>query len=214
MIQLSKDKIQDLIKQFIKKSIEKWEEKFLGAFDDNDPPPYSDSQTFHSYYNELNSIKEDLILNMHLGDYSMLETTVDQLLKENGIEADKDSLEYRKFCIAIHDAQIKLLPLEQKHMMRDLSYKDELPELFPDVFPKLNETSYTTNDQSGELLSKVIEKHVAEAGVNWTNKTKGEALSSFNLLLEIMGDVPIQSIDRKKMGEFKQTLMKLLERAE
>ena len=27
-----------------------------------------------------------MILNMHLGDYSMLETTVDQLLKENGIE--------------------------------------------------------------------------------------------------------------------------------
>lgn len=96
--QLSNDKIRDLVKQYIKESIERWDEKFLGVFDDDHPSAFVDGQTFHSYYNELDSIKEDLVLNINLGDYTMLETTVAHLLEENGIEVDTDSLEYRKFC--------------------------------------------------------------------------------------------------------------------
>ena len=34
-------------------------------------------------------------------------------------------------------------------------------------------------------------------------------LASLHLFVEVVGDVPIQLIDRRKVGEFKQVLMKL-----
>ena len=85
-------------------------------------------------------IKEDLIINLNLGDYSMLESSIDNFLKENGItEVDKTSPEYRKLCLEIHKAESKIIPIQQKHMQLDFSYKEQLPQIFPEVFKAKND---------------------------------------------------------------------------
>jgi integrase len=62
---------------------------------------------------------------------------------------------------------------------------------------------------NGPLISEVIDNYVNETKVNWTPKTKDEYLSILGLFVEAAGNIPIQSITRKTVGEFKQTLLKL-----
>lgn len=62
---------------------------------------------------------------------------------------------------------------------------------------------------SSPAISEVIEKHAAETRINWTEKTETETLASLRLFMEIVGDVPIQDISRKRIVEFKQVLMRL-----
>lgn len=51
---------------------------------------------------------------------------------------------------------------------------------------------------------------MSEAEANWTSKTKSEIVEdSFSLFIEVLGDVPIQSINRKRINEFKQIIRKL-----
>ena len=65
-------------------------------------------------------------------------------------------------------------------------------------------------DQPTETIREVINKYVSEAKANWTEKSKAEIVDdSLSLLVEIMGNVPLQSIDRRKMNEFKTILRKL-----
>jgi len=60
-----------------------------------------------------------------------------------------------------------------------------------------------------ELLSEVIKRHVSEAKVKWNPKTVSTHISTLNLFVEVVGDVPIKSIPRKKVSEFKDVLRKL-----
>jgi hypothetical protein len=88
----------------------------------------------------------------------------------------------------------------------DFSYKNELPEIFADLFKKPPEqmslitqaVDQNPADQDGHLLSEVIQRFVAENEKdNWSKKSKGEYKSSLNLFLEFMGDVPVKSISRR-----------------
>jgi hypothetical protein len=121
MGQLTEDQIQLLVGTYIKKSIEGWDRAFeQGGGEDR---PYSDPETFYSYISDLASIREELIIKLNLGDFSMLEGSIDTFLKENGIdEVDKESPEYRKMSAEIHKAEMKLLPIQQQHIQCDFSY--------------------------------------------------------------------------------------------
>ena len=134
MGKLSEDQVQQLVKDYIKKSIGELD----GVFDQgrDDDRPYKDPPSLFSYIKGLDTVQEDLMIKLNLGDFSMLEKSIDNFLKENGIsEVDKTSPEYRKLCIEIHKAEHKLIPIQQKHMQLDFSYKDQLPKLFPEAFP-------------------------------------------------------------------------------
>ncbi|WP_169309258.1 site-specific integrase [Desulforhopalus sp. IMCC35007] len=48
-----------------------------------------------------------------------------------------------------------------------------------------------------------------EKGSNWTEKTKAENLSIFALFMRVVGDLPVEQVDRKVMTEYKSTLMQL-----
>ena len=57
-------------------------------------------------------------------------------------------------------------------------------------------------------LSETIKRYVEENTEGWKPKTVGETTTSLNLFQEFVGDVSIQAINRKKVGDFKQALMK------
>jgi integrase len=217
---LSDDQIKQLVHQYIKAALDSWDKYFYEEFDDDIyPPQFTNAREFHSHLGFLDSFRQDLIDCLNLGDFSMLEETINGLLTNNGINPfDKSSLEYRKLCAEIHKAEIQLIPLEIRHMQCDFSYKKQLPDIFPDLFKKtpgkIGQTtaSIAQNpaEEAGHLLSEVINKYVAEnEKANWTEKSKQENESSLNLFLEVMGDVPVKSINRRHISEFKATLQKL-----
>jgi hypothetical protein len=132
MDKLSEGQVQQLVVAYIRRSIEGLDRVFDQGQDEN--RPYNDPPSFFGYLEEMDIIKEDLMIKLNLGDYSMLEKSIDNFLKENGItEVDKASPEYRKLCIEIHKAEHKLIPIQQKHMQLDFSYKDHQGRTQDDV---------------------------------------------------------------------------------
>jgi hypothetical protein len=79
MGKLSENQVQQLVVAYIKKSIEGLD----GVFDQgqNEKLPYHDPPSFFSYLKEQDIIKEDLMINLNLGDFSMLEGSIDTFLK-------------------------------------------------------------------------------------------------------------------------------------
>ena len=133
---LSEEKIQELVNNYIKQSVERINNLF------NEGPgdkilPYTNEPGFYSYLSQLDGIREDLIANLNMGNWEMLEDEIIKFLQSQGIkDIDKSSVEYQRLCSGIHQAEIKLLPLEKRHRLNDFSYKEELPDIFPEVFDK------------------------------------------------------------------------------
>jgi len=58
-------------------------------------------------------------------------------------------------------------------------------------------------------LSKVISTYTADKVQEWTAKTKMESRGVFRILVDLMGDVTIDAIDRTKVRELRDNLLKL-----
>jgi len=211
---LSDGQIRKLVHQYIKDSIESWDREFYEE-GDGDVPGFRPYEAIDFF----DDIRDQLIDCLNNSDFSMLEKPTAELLKKNGIsDINKDSTEYRKLCAEVYKAEIQLMPMHKKHMLCDFSYKKDLPETFPDLFEKPPEPKGESNrlegpnsvEKEGPLLSEVIRHYVAENEKSkWTEKTKQENETSLNLFLEVMGDVPIGSITRRQVSEFKTTLQRL-----
>ncbi len=200
MVDLSDERIRELVQQYLKEYIEGLESRY------HDDPPFLDRGDFYSYIDTLDYIKEDITEYLGIGDYGTVEEIVADLLRKDGTEGvEKGSAAYIKLCRGVLRAQLKGIEIEKKHMSGDFSetleasFQAQLPPGIP----------IPNGGEKGQLISGVIDKYADEAKINWRAKTKDENLSILNLFKEVVGDVPIQSINRMKIGEFKQTLMKL-----
>jgi hypothetical protein len=201
MVDLSDERIRELVQQYLKEYIKGLETRH---FDEDSPIVTRDD--FRSYISSLDSIKEDIIEYLGIGDYEMVEQSVAVLLEKNGIERiEKGSAAYVKLCRGVLRAQLQGIEIEKKQMLSgfeetpDVSFREQLP----------SSRQIPNGREQGQLISEVIDKYADEAKINWRAKTKDENLSILNLFKEVVGDVPIQSINRMKVGEFKQRLMKL-----
>jgi len=176
LTKLSEEIIQKLVHQYIKTAIEDLDKLFYEELDEEVyPPPFTSEREFISYVNSLDDIQKDMIANLNLGDFSMLEKSINELLKKNGINhGAKSTLEYRKLCAEIHKAEIQLLPLQKRHMQCDFSYKKELPDVFPELFPKQPESLPEIAEQSSETLEKVLDAFWKENSTNWKPRTVTE----------------------------------------
>ena len=197
---LSDDKIQELVQEYLKGYIEGLETRY------EDDPFFLDERDLYSYIDTVDYIRDDIVGYLGIGEYSTVEKNVADLLEKNGLQGvEKSSPAYIKLCRGVLRAQLKGIELEKKHMKGDFSgtleasFRGELPS-----GPlKANE------EQKGQLISEVIFRYASEAQVNWQDKTRDENLSVLRLFVEVVGDLPIQSVTRRKVGEFKEVLQKL-----
>ena len=196
---LSDHQIQEIVQKYLKEYIDSIEERMYA----DDPPTYTiDTRHFYQYVNELDDIKQEIVEYLGTLDYRTVESIVDDLLKENGIEnIDKSSVSYQKLCRGILKAQLKGIDIEKKQMGGDYSDDEDVGSPIP--------SKKNVMDSDSKLLSEVIEKYVLETKVNWKDKTESTHMATLKLLEEIIGAVPIQSITRKRVGEFKEVLKKL-----
>ena len=142
---LTDEKIQELTSQYVKKALKDLETRSIESDGKQESIPFFDQPSFDNYISDLDNIKDDLVLNLNLCDYSMLENKIKVILEDAGIEAiDKESIEYRKLCAEVHMAAIKLIPIEKQHLLCDFSYKENLHEIFPEIYTQPLEQSTTT----------------------------------------------------------------------
>ncbi|MFO7553577.1 MAG: DUF6538 domain-containing protein [Desulfobacterales bacterium] len=214
MAKLSDDQIKELVKKYIKQSLEQINNLFNDKQED-DILPFTNEPEFYSYLSELEGIRQDLIANLNIGNFVMLEAAIIDFLKEQGIkDIDKNSMEYRRLCVAIHQAEIKLLPIEIRHRKNDFSYKHELPKIFPETFDDLPknekepESSQTPKEKpSAPTLGKVIEELIATKvrHKQWIPNTIRNHQPKINTMLQFLGDKPINHItkkDTKKLAKY------------
>ncbi|MFO8087228.1 MAG: phage integrase SAM-like domain-containing protein [Bacteroidales bacterium] len=89
-------------------------------------------------------------------------------------------------------------------------------EIVEDAFPLATNTTNllpesthagTTSEKHNPTLSEVIEAYLDEGG--WAQKTYEEYKASLNLLLRVIGDMPVNQVERPTIKEYKDTLRKL-----
>jgi integrase len=210
---LTNDQIKVLIDQYIKDAIKSWDEQFYEDVDkDEYPLPYVDEAGFHGYLQELDFIRDDLIANLNLCDFSMLRNSIHDLLKKNGIaDPDTSSPEYRRLSAEIHKAEIQLIAFQKRHMLCDFSYKKELPEVFPESFDQAVEPPSVigslVTEKSSESLKTVVGAFWKERGPNWKKRTAVEYSTCRKYLLDFLGaETPIHRIDYPKARDYKTLL--------
>jgi len=206
---LTDDQIKELIDQYIKQAIKSWDDLFYEDVDkDEYPLPYVDESGLHGYVEDLDSIRDDLITNLNLCDFSMLKDSIHGLLKQNGIDdPDTGSPEYRKLCAEIHKAEIQLVPLQKKHKLCDFSYRKELPDVFPQVFTIPSQSIPETSAQNSETLQKVFKEYWEENSSSWKPRTVTEYRTCHKQLLEFLGhDRMIHSVDWEQGRDYKKLL--------
>jgi hypothetical protein len=203
---LTDDKIKKLAKRYISESIESWDRDYFEDCLKGYP-----GATFYELLPFVDDLIDRLSDGLKTGDLSSLEKETEHLLQKSGInDIDRRSIQYRKLCSEIHRVEISLLPMHRQHMLYDYSYKKKLPKVFPEYFGPADDAMPISKSHNSKLLSTVITHFVAEKEKHsWTQKTKHEMESSLRLFIEVVGDIPIESIQRKHIDEFKNILQKL-----
>ncbi len=208
MTELPDEKMKELIKEYIKDYLKGLDERFT---DDN---PFVDAQDINQYISDLDSIRHDKTEEYNLGDTSIVEFEVDKLIRKNKIEGvEKDSKDYKMLCGNILREQIRLVSIEKRHMQGDNSYRNELPNIFPEVFDRMpkemEQAPLKTSEKSPITLENLIgdlQKQKTESK-QWRPNTIRNHQPKINTMLQVLGNRPVNHIT----VEDTRRLAKLLE---
>jgi len=120
------------------------------------------------------------------------------VLQANEIEADKGSMEYKKLCREILKVQIHLTEIFKERELGN--YSSEI-KYQPEPKSNLTQPQAEPETQQEERLSEIIDMYVAESekAGTWTEKTKSEIKSILDLFQKIVGDIPVDVIDKGGM---------------
>jgi integrase len=203
LMTLTKEEIDRLMKRELQKALDEGEDERLTR--DN---PW-DRETFQTNSIDLGYTKEKLQEQLACGDYGLISGHVESLLEENGLtDIARDGDTYRTLCRELLKTYIRIIEIEGKRDTGDysdpvdgLSHKTQLAPEPPKDEPKEN----------SKALSVLIEIYCQEHHSlgTWSPKTEHEVRSSFDLLLRILNDIPVATIDVEMFRQFKDTLMKL-----
>jgi integrase len=200
MAELSQEKIRATMRELIRKVLKTSEEKkALG-----EGP--KDLAGLNEWLRTREGIKAQYLQELNLQDYTRAAFLLDKLLEREKIVLDKESLSYKALCREFLKGMIVVAELTLRRAQGNYG-TDGVP--FPEFLPDLGQSA--NGSSQGEPTSEVVERFVAEklASKAWTPKTESENRAVFQLFIRVVGDVPINTITRKTMDQFKQVLLKL-----
>lgn len=150
--------------------------------------------------------------------YDFASRMLDLWLSEKGIELDKASIEYKRFCHEMARIQLKALDVLE---LRDQGRFDEAEEKEAEYTatpthhaqaPTPQPPSIVDNSPTPVLLKKVIASYTREQlrAKRWTEKSKQENHACYNLFLGFAGEeVTTSAITYPLIREYKEALQKL-----
>jgi integrase len=147
----------------------------------------------------LDALKDDLRSNR----FDFITQVVDRLLTERNLKLDRNSDAYRALCREMLKGHVQLLDVELARNAGD--YSKELPAV--PVAPSASAAETGASPPMSEVFTAYVSEYTR--GGSWTRKTKDENAAIFALLVEVVGDLPIRSVDHANMRAFKDTLARL-----
>lgn len=85
--------------------------------------------------------------------------------------------------------------------------EDMVKQVVDAVVPETRKPTVTTT--KANLLSDVIRTYTAEKQSGWTDKTKMEVAGVFRMLVELLGNVDVSTIDRPTLVELRSALLRV-----
>jgi integrase len=214
MSQLSDSQIRDLIRGQLQQWLDTDEENRIrgickGVTVDCYQEEYASLAVMQGKYGVMLAnrwySKNDIPRSIYQQDFSdieMISATVDQLLAEHGIELDPDSIEYKKMCREFLKAMNPFFEELKQRAMGDYPIQEPKPSHTPAV-SEIKKAKPSVN------ISEGIRRYVADNEMNWTAKSKSEYQTSLQLMIDIIGDISIQSVDREMARGFLENYQKL-----
>jgi hypothetical protein len=118
LVELSEDKIQELIQQNLKEYIKGLETRY---YEDDERFPLQAREDIPSYIKMLDFMKDDIKEYLALGQYHTVEERVIRLLEKNGIDGiEKGSETYIKMCRVMLRADMQACDIEKRHLLTGL----------------------------------------------------------------------------------------------
>ncbi|MCG6973888.1 MAG: hypothetical protein LJE66_12150, partial [Desulfobacterales bacterium] len=197
LMKLSDNQIQEILQKYLKEYIDSIEERMYS----DDPPPFTiDTRLFHQYVNDLDDIKQEIIEYLGTLDYRTVESIVDDLLKENGIDnIDRSSVSYQKLCRGILKAQLKGIDIEKRQMRGE--YSDDQVKLTTEMLTSIN------SGKVSKMLSEVSDEYWKESESGWKDRTIVEYRGFNKRLLESLGyETEVHTIDFQTVKDCRDNL--------
>lgn len=187
---------------------------------------FNNQEGLEETINFIDEIKADLNTKLQNGRYRMAGKRADRLLAKEGFmesDIDRTSPSYVELCSGIYRAWIKSLDYWQQKLTG--KYSDELEGVLDGFLS--DETSEESREEekkidpilhnppslsSSKTISQVIDEYVEEKAreKQWaTEKSQDKAKTGMKLLVEYFGDIPINTVDRQMMAQFKRDLWKI-----
>ncbi len=201
---LTDEQIRKLVAEYLRDSLRDSEDIRIGG------RPLDSEEHFHRLEGldlHLTTLKEDFAL----GQYEHYVTgSAATVLEGAGITLSKDSDEYQKLCRELMKGLIEATSIEIERMKGN--YRNEYDKGFmvlqePSGGEARRVNGVDTKDV-GQPLSVLIPEYMDEctAGGRWSERTRKEGKSYFDLFLRIVGDRGIKTLDRRNFNDYRSVL--------
>jgi integrase len=198
-IDLSHDEIRDLLRGYFKNILDEFEGSRDVPTDENELERQLDGLWY---------IKSEWKEQLDRGDYKEISSRVDDLLEESGIDVDRDSNTYKDLCKLMLRGMIEVAELMEKRTGND--YPESILETLG-IPTQPSQAELPQAEPSGPRFSEVVTKFMQErktAGKG-NPKTAEDYRSAFDLFVEVLGDIPIDSINHDTIRHYKEALMRM-----
>ena len=194
---LAESDITDLVQKWLRDSLDTLEEHRVDA-------PVQPPQGAKEVISDLKKAEANYRSALGRGDYGLVASHAEMILEGQGISFDKASHAFRKLCRELMKASIKHIQIEQK---RSKGEYDGLPE--PDTTGSPIEGAKP--DEASIPIGKLFDEYEQEmlTGKRWREKTRLEYRAMAETLVDILGDLPVNTLDKAKAREYKAKLQKI-----
>lgn len=205
---LDEKQIQELVKDFFNGTLNKYEqEKAEGKYKPDLnilEDPECEGLPISSHEVGCNVAIEEGMKALVANDLKYISPLADELLEEKKLDVERNSIEYKTLCREMLKAWIEVHRVEKERIYG--RYENPINALV---------SSATSNeikkDREGIPLSKAIKLFLDEKVLKkeFSEKTVIDSQSIFDVLLEVLGDVDIRSIDKEAAMKFADVVNRL-----
>jgi len=192
MAELSKAEINNMLDKWFKQALAEDEEHRITR----EPLSELEHQSLSLEYSDL---KRQMSADLAYSEYSRVAGYVDQMLEEQGINGDLDSVTYKALCREMLKKYVELLEVIERRERGEYRSPLASPAGTPTAQP----------GDPGPPLSEVIDHYLEENKKRLSAKAFQEYEAALRPFQRVVGNVPIKTLNRRKFSEFKGVLQKL-----
>lgn len=205
---LDDKQIDALVKEFFDKTLQEFEyDRIEGigvpTLDELEDPENEEMDSYGPHYEGCKVAIDGGIEAFITKNYDYITPITDDLLEEKGIKVDKNSHEYKVLCNEMLKAWIKVHKIEKSRILEQ--------DTLQDIFAMNTKEEVAKESNEGIPLSKAIKMFLEEKVLKkeFNEKTVTDSQGIFDVLLEVMGDVDISTVDKEAAMKFAAVVNKL-----